>query len=147
MKKHFLPTALILLLALGYAGAQTINRAIQLSQDTTGAFSVDTNLGVYFPGHLLSTRTGAITSAPTVAATVTATVAGTDTAGTITIGPAATTATITFGQAFVTVPSCVVTWRTAQSTPTTYTPATTSLAITQGSTANNKIDYFCPSQS
>jgi hypothetical protein len=147
MRKYLLPSILILLLGLSYTLAQTITRALQLSQDTTGAFSVDTNNGVYFPGHILSTGTNR--PAPTVAGTgSTPTIASTstDNAGTITAGTLSTVINLTFGQPWVSTPNCVV---TAQSggTPVTYTPVTTSLAITQGATTGNKLGYICLSPS
>jgi hypothetical protein len=144
MRKYLLPSALILLLGFGAAIAQTITRALQLSQDTTGAFSVDTNNGVYFPGHILST--GAGRPPPTVAGTGTPSVAGTDTAGTVTMGASATTATITFGQAYVTAPNCVVTWQAGlPTTAISYTVTTGSIALVQPTTSTNKVSYHCMS--
>ena len=65
LRRYLLPSLLILLLGGVYAGAQSITKALQLSQDATGSFGVDTNLGVYFPGHILS-PTGGARPAPTV---------------------------------------------------------------------------------
>ncbi len=77
LRKYILPSLLILALAGSFAVAQTFVRAIQLSQDTTGAFAIDSNNGVYFPGHILSTGTGR--PAPTVSSgATTPTIAGTD---------------------------------------------------------------------
>ncbi len=148
IRRLILPSALILLLAGAFAGAQTITKALQLSQDATGAFGIDTNNGVYFPGHLLS-PTGGQNPAPTVAGTGTPTIAGTDTAGLVTMGTSATTGTVTFGRAYVSVPSCVVSWQgpITTTTPMAYTIVTTSIAMTQGSTSGNKINYICMSAS
>lgn len=143
MRKYLLPSALILILGLGFALAQNINRALQLSQDATGAFSVDTNLGVYFPGHVLS-PTGGIRPNPTVTGTGTPTISGTDFAGTITMGASATTATVVFGTAYVSIPACVLGWPAVLAAET-YTIVTTSIAITQTSTSGNKVTYICPS--
>ncbi len=146
MRKYLLPSALILLFAAGFAGAANINKALQLSQDATGAFGVDTNLGVYFPGHILSPTAGRVL--PTVTGTGTPTISGTDTAGTITMGTSATTATAVFGTAYVSVPSCIVSPQNAFTTTNiSYTLATTSIALTQNSTSGNKINYHCMSAS
>jgi hypothetical protein len=144
--RYILPSALILVLGLGLAVAQNITKALQLSQDATGAFGVDANNGVYFPGHVLSPT--ARNSIPTITGTGTPTVAGTDTSGTITMGSSATTATAVFGRAYLSVPSCVVSSQTSfTTTPIGYTLATTSIAITQQSTSGNKINYWCSSNS
>lgn len=143
MRKYLLPSILALLFASAIAGAQTINKAIQLSQDASGAFGVDTTNNVYFPGHILNT--GNAGPAITVAGTGTPTISGTDVAGTITMGSSATTATATFGRAYVSVPHCVLSNQSAVSTTSNiaYTLQTTSIAISQPSTSGNKINYFC----
>jgi hypothetical protein len=145
--RFLLPSLLILCLAGGLALAQTINKAIQLSQDASGAFGVDTTNNVYFPGHILST--GAAGPAPTVAGTGTPTISGTDVAGTITMGSSATTAIATFGRAYVSVPHCVLSNQTAVSSTSNiaYTLLTTSITIAQPSTSGNKINYFCTAAS
>lgn len=145
--RYLLPSLLILALAGTLSFAQTINRAIQLSQDASGAIGVDSNNGVYFPGHILNTgRAGA---AATVAGTGTPTISGTDVAGTITMGSSATTAIVTFGRAYVSVPHCVLSNQTAVSTTSNiaYTLLTTSISISQPSTSGNKINYFCTAAS
>lgn len=132
---------------IGFAGAQTITKALQLSQDATGSFSVDSFLGVYFPGHILS-PTGGARAAPTVTGTGTPTISGTDTAGTITMGTSATTATVLFGTAYGSVPVCMVTPQNAFTTTNiAVVPATTSIALTQNSTSGNKVNYICMSAS
>ena len=149
MRKYLLPSLLILALGATFSIAQTINKALQLSQDATGAIGVDSNYGVYFPGHILS-PTGGLRPAPTITGSGTPVITGTDTAGLITMGTSATTATAVFGTAYQSVPACVVTWQAPMNgtaTPIAYTLATTSIAITQGSTSGNKINYFCASAS
>lgn len=144
MRKYLLPSALILLLGLGFALAQTYISALQLSQDTTGAFSVDTNNGVYFPSHILTVGT----PAPTITGTGTPTITGTDTAGLITMGTSATTAVAVFGRAYLTTPYCIVVPQVT--TPiqlTSYVPGTTTIFITQASNSGNKYNYFCTSKS
>lgn len=148
MRKYLLPTAVILALASTFAIGQTINKALQLSQDATGAFGVDSNSGVYFPGHILNT--GNANPVPSVVSSAgSPTVAGTDVGGTITMGTSATGVNLAFGRAYVTAPSCVVSWRgpITTTTPMAYTTTTTGVALTQGSTSSNKIDYFCTSPS
>jgi hypothetical protein len=151
MRNRLLSTALGVGLALGigFAGAQTINKALQLSQDATGSFAVDSFLGIYFPGHVLS-PTGGTRPAPTVAGIATTTITGTDTAGVITMGTSATTAIATFGTAYGSVPWCTVTPQNtfvAGTSSLAYTLATTSITLTQNSTSGNKINYFCTSSS
>lgn len=144
MRRYILPSALILALSGALAIAQTFTKAIQLSQDTTGAFSVDSNNGVYFPSHINTTGT----PRPTITGTGTPTISGTDTAGLVTMGASGTTATAVFGRAYLSVPFCVVTWQAPMNgtaTPIGYTLNTTSIAITQGATSGNLINYMCMS--
>lgn len=147
-RRYLLPSLLVLALSGGIAISQTISKAIQLSQDATGAFGVDTNNGVYFPGHILSTG-----SSPAVSSgATTPTIVGTDSAGVITVNAAATTVTATFARAFITVPYCLVTPNdigTAGASKIAYTVATTSIAITAVGAAGtaNKYSYWCPSAS
>lgn len=150
-RNRLLSTALGIGLALGigFAGAQTISKALQLSQDNTGAFGVDTNNGVYFPGHLLF-PTNTNQPLPTISGTGTPTLTNsTDSAGLVTMGTSGTTATVVFGRAYVSVPNCVVSWQGVLSavTPTSYTLATTSIALTQGASTGAKINYACSSPS
>ena len=95
MKRYILPSLLILALAGGLAFAQSITKALQLSQDASGAFGVDTTNNVYFPGHVLTT--GRAGPAPALSACITGgspTLVGTDVAGTITGGTTASTKVI-----------------------------------------------------
>ena len=147
MRKYLLPSALILVLGLGFAVAQNITKALQLSQDATGAFGVDASNNLYFPGHILSPTAGKLV--PSITGTGTPTLVGTDTAGLITMGTSATTATAVFGTAYLSVPWCVVSWQNLGSTttPVSYTLATTSIALTQGTTSGNLVNYFCTGKS
>ena len=142
LRHYVVPSLLILGLAGSVAVAQSITKALQLSQDATGAFGVDSTNNVYFPGHILTTAISA--PAPTVAGTGTPTILGTDTAGTITMGVSGQTAVATFGRAYVSVPHCVVTWQSIPNgTAISYTLLTTSLSVTQPAGSSNKINYFC----
>jgi flagella basal body P-ring formation protein FlgA len=142
LRHYILPSLLILVLAVGVGMAQTINKAIQLSQDASGAFGVDTTNNVYFPGHILNT--GSAAAAITVTGTGTPTISGTDVAGTITMGASATTATALFGRAYVSVPNCVVSWQSIPNgTAISYTLLTTSINLVQPAGSSNKVNYFC----
>lgn len=146
MHKYLLPSLLILALSASLGIAQTINKAIQLSQDASGAFGVDTTNNVYFPGHILNT--GNAGPAPTVTGTGSPTLSGTDVAGTITMGTSATTAIVLFGRAYVSTPNCVVSPQNAFTTTNiAYTVTTTRISMTQNSTTANLVNYFCTAAS
>lgn len=144
-KRYVLPSLLILALAGSIAVAQTFTKALQLSQDTSGAFGVDSSNNLYLPSKLMF-PTGGVSgaAAPTVAGTGTPTVSGTNAAGTITMGASATAATLTFGTAYGATPNCVVVTQSAMiTTPISYTTTTTRIAIAQTATSGNLINYFC----
>ncbi len=149
MRKYLLPSLLILALSAGIGITQNINKALQLSQDATGAFGVDTNNNVYFPGHILST--GRAGPAPALTACITGgspTLVGTDFAGTITAGSTASTScVVTFGRAYVTAPSCTVAWASGPLAAMSWATSTTALTITQTSSASSVINYICTSAS
>jgi hypothetical protein len=139
MRKYLLPSALILLLGLGYALAQTFVRAVQLSQDTSGAFSIDSNNGFYFPGHVLSQGT----PAPTILGNGSNTVTGTDFMGTANFN--GVTASVVFGRAYLTLPSCVVTVQNGGAAG--YFVTTTGINLTQIAAVLRPVNYFCSSAS
>ena len=145
MKKYVLPSLLILAIGAGIAIAQNITKAIQLSQDATGAFGVDTNNGVFFPGHWL-VKPAVV---PTVSSgATTPSIVGSDASGLITVAAAATTVTLTFATAYVTAPWCLVSPNATSTTTTvSWTTATTNIAITESGAAGtmNKLNYFCSS--
>lgn len=149
MRKYILPCLLILGLGALAANAQSITKALQLSQDASGAFGVDTTNNVYFPGHILST--GAAGPAPVLTSCITGgspTLVGTDFAGNITAGTtASTTCTVTFGRAYVTAPACIVAWKTGPLAAMSWTTSTTALTITQTSNASSQISYICTAAS
>ncbi len=143
MRKYLLPSLICLALGLAFATAQNFTRAIQLSQDTSGAFLTDVNNGVYFPGHQLTTG-----SAPTFVASASggaATVVGTDTAGNITMGANSVGGVLTFARAYLAQPYCSVFSTAALATPITASPNAigTGLVITQVGTSSNVVSYFC----
>lgn len=143
-KRYVLPSLLVLGLGAGLACAQTFRAAVQLSQDTSGAFLVDSNNSLYLPQKLMS-PTGLVNNpAPTVTGTGTPTISGTDTAGTITMGASGATAVVLFGRAYGATPNCVLSPQNAFTTTNiAYTLVTTSISITQNATSGNKINYFC----
>jgi hypothetical protein len=140
MRKYLLPSLLILILAGGWSVAQVINRAVQLSQDATGAFGVDTNNNVYFPGHVLSTGPGtpALTSCGT-----TPSIVGSDTAGEVTTGTTNTGCVVTFNKAYLAKPWCVVVSQSPSATPAVYTTVTTSITVTLAANSSVLFDYVC----
>lgn len=149
LRAYVLPSLLILALAGGLAFAQSITKALQLSQDASGAFGVDTTNNVYFPGHVLTT--GRAGPAPALSACITGgspTLVGTDVAGTITAGTTASTScVVTFGRAYVTAPDCIVSWKTGPLAAMSWVTSTTALTITQTSNASSQISYICTAAS
>lgn len=140
MRKYLLPSALILLLGLSFALAQTFTRAVQLSQDTSGAFSVDSNNGLYLPGHLLSVGT----PAPTVTGNGTPSVVGTDLAGVAQLGANAATVTVAFGRAYLSTPTCVLSGPGA--TNISYALSVTGINVTSIQ-SSGRFNYICMSAS
>lgn len=139
MRKYLLPSALILLFGLGYGIAQNVNKALQLSQ-SPGAFGVDANNNVYFPGHILSVGRAPSTSNGTVS--------GTDFQGTITESSNSIGGVLTFSRAFLAAPNCVISAQTpSSSTPITYTTATTNLTWSHASQVSKLISYICSGSS
>lgn len=133
---------LLLLAGLSFAVAQNITKAIQLSQDPSGAFGVDTVNSMYLPRHVVANDQ----LTPTVAAGAGAvTVTGTDFAGTIVgSGVTTTTVTLTFATAFAsgTVPRCVAQSRNPATSPLAATPST-NVGFTVGSMGAATLDYIC----
>jgi hypothetical protein len=144
MRKYLLPSILILALAAVPGIAQIINKALQLSQDATGAFGVDTNNNVYFPGHILSTGPGVpvLTSCGT-----TPSILGTDTAGQVTTGTTAGGCVVTFNRAYVATPWCVISWQTTPPTTQSNTPSTTAITILNTTQSSGKFNYICSGSS
>lgn len=146
MKKlrFLVPTLLVLVLCGGIALAQTFTRALQLSQDTTGAFGIDSSNNLYLARKLMSPTGLPNANTPTVTGTGSPTVSGTDIAGTITAGTAATSVIVTFGTAYGVTPNCLAVRQDATATSViAYTTATTGITITQSAASGNKINYWC----
>ena len=142
MRKYLAPIVICLIGGLAFALAQNINKALQLSQDSTGAFGIDTNNNVYFPAHILNNGPGT----PTVvaAAGTTPTIIGTDNQGTISGGTAGTTSTLTltFNKAFLAAPACMLASQNPAVSPLAYNVAPTGINITTGVGAA-VVQYLC----
>lgn len=143
MKRLLIALLAVACLGIGVGIAQNITKALQLSQDPSGAFAVDSVNSLYLPKHLV----GNDQTTPTVAAAAgtAPTVTGTDLAGTITGGSATTTTvTLTFATAFSsgTTPRCVAQSRNPATSPLAATPST-NVGFTVGSMGAAVLDYIC----
>ena len=140
MKRLLVALLAVSCLGIGLGVAQNINKALQLSQDPSGAFGVDTSNNIYMPNHLNCNSQ----QAPTVAAAAgTVTVVGCDMAGKITGGSAAaTTVTLTFRTAYGVAPICVATAQNPATSPQAFSSSTTALTFTSNIGAAI-VDYIC----
>lgn len=141
MRKYLLPSAICLALGLGFAVAQNITKGLQVSQDPTGAFGVDTSNNVYFPAHVLNTGL-----APTFGTCGggTPSIVGSDFAGEITTGTATATCNIAFRSAYVATPWCVLSSQNfVTATPTGYSVSPSGITFTQLSASTVKVNYIC----
>lgn len=133
MKRVLLAGLAVICIGLGVSVAQNVNKAIQLSQDATGSFGVDSNNNVYFPAHILNNGPGnpAVAAAGGTAPTINA--GATDNQGIVTGGGASTTTvTITFKAAYLATPACVVSSQNPGTSPLAYNPVATGINITTG---------------
>lgn len=104
MKKVFLASLAIICLGLGLSIAQNITRSIQLSQDPTGPFGVDSLGGVFFSNHI---NTSQVASPVLVGCGTSPTLTGTDTAGEVVEGTGSVTAcSFQFARAYTATPYC-----------------------------------------
>lgn len=141
MKRYLLPSLLILALGGAIAFAQQINKAVQLSQDASGAFGVDTNNNIYFPGHILTTGPG--TPVLTGCGGGTPAIVGTDTAGAVTEGTSNNGCTVTFNRAYLATPYCLISWQATPPTTQTYTPSTTGIVVVHTGGSSAVFNYIC----
>jgi len=142
-KKLGIAFACGVLFACGLVSAQIITGSIQLTQDARGPFGIDSLQNLYIQNnrHLLSTG-----ATPVISACGTNTNVGTDFGGrvTITAGTPAS-CTLTFGQAWVTAPNCLVGAQGAIPA-TTFSWATTTTTLVLTTAAVNTVwDYICTS--
>lgn len=107
MKRIFLASLTVICLGLGLAIGQNITRSVQLSQDPTGPFGVDSLFGVFFSNHVNTNQV----ASPTVGNCGTSpTFTGTDTAGEMIEGSGTVTnCSMTFARAYTATPYCVAT--------------------------------------
>lgn len=111
---------------------------------TQAALSFYSNLGSGFGGHIRTEGTApALTSCGSSPA-----IAGTDTAGTVTMGTGTPTGcVITFATAYSAAPHCVVTWQATPLATQSYTVSTTAITLTQTATSSNLVNYNCIARS
>ncbi len=145
MRKYLLPSALILVLGLGFAIAQNITKSVQLSQDASGPIGYDTQGNVYFPAHILATN--GLWGAPTVhtdtgtAATIDAN--ATDFSGTVTGSANSGAVQVVMSKAYLATPHCVVTSQLiATTSPIVYNLVATGINITSAFGAQ-VVNYVC----
>lgn len=74
-------------------------------------------------------------------------IAGTDRAGTVTMGTTATGCVITFSTAYVLAPVCLVVWIATPLASQSYVTSASAITLTQTSASNNVVKYFCDGQS
>lgn len=112
------------------------------TQVPNAALTIGNNGGTADDGHLgfLATAVPVLSACGTGSPAVDAT--ANDASGTITEGTTATGCVLTFSTAYQTAPHCVVSSPTANAF-TSYTPATTTLTIVNGSASGNKYTYLC----
>ncbi len=73
-------------------------------------------------------------------------ISGSDTAGIVTMGTAATGCVITFNVAYNSPPACIVSWPAQALASQSYAIAPTAITLTQTSTSGNTIVYHCIGQ-
>ena len=140
MRKYLLPSALILAFGLALATAQNINKALQLSQDPTGAIGVDTNNNVYWPGHVLTVGPGT----PVLTSCGGATITGTDTEGTISGGDLTSHGCVaTFAKAYLATPYCIVVSENMGTSPPAYSASTTAITVSTTTMGAAVMHYRC----
>lgn len=144
MKKYLLPSALILALGLGYALAQNITKAIQLSQDASGAFGVDSSNNVYFPAHVLNVAKAGIPTVSSPAGTAPTIATGSsDFVGQITGGSSTNTVGfITFKTAYLAAPFCLVVLSGGTASTLAYNTVVTGINITSNM-GTGVFNYLC----
>lgn len=152
--KKFLAAASALAIALASpcaALAQSVGLSGQVQQGTPLGPSISSNVdplaGMYFgvnrsgiAGHLESAQKGGVVPTATICGAQ-PDAGSSDSAGSIT-NVGTTTCTITFGVAFTTKPSCIVTDNTTNRATMTAVQSTTALTIT-GITAADALSWVC----
>lgn len=107
VKRSIVTGLAVACLVLGGAIAQNLTKSIQLSQDPSGPFGVDTSNGVFFSNHVNTSQP----ATPGVANCGTSpSLTGTDTGGEMTEGSGTVTrCDVTFARAYTATPFCLAT--------------------------------------
>lgn len=146
MKRHLLQGIFALLvLGVGFATAQNIQKSVQLSQDPTGVFNIDTTNNLYFPKHW---NTGD-QSAPAVSGFGAApTPSGSDAAGSVFISAGnPTSGNIKFAQAYTSTPYCTAS-STSSASPVGIIATPQGMSFTFNALgANAMVFYLCVGRS
>ena len=138
MKRFFLASLAVVCVGLALATAQTINRSVQLSNDSNGLIGFDTNQGVYFPRHV--NNKGGVPTFSSFGTSPTTT--GSDTGGEIILGTSpGATGTMTFRQAFNATPYCTASASIATAVGVVPTP--NGVTMLHSLTSGAKIYYNC----
>lgn len=143
MKRFFLAALAVVCLGLSLSVAQNINKAIQLSQDSSGSFGVDSNNNVYFPAHILNNGPGNPTAASCGTTPVVST-DSTDNFGQVTGGSANQAGCLlSFKTAYLQAPKCVVTAQNPATSPLAYNVVATGINITGTNMGAAIANYVC----
>jgi hypothetical protein len=154
MKRYLLPSALILAFGLALAGAQTITKSIQLTQDPRSPIGMDASNNAYFPAHVgAGFNQNTVPTLTSCGSGGSPAVIGTDQAGSVTegagTGAGVTSCILTFNSAWNTAPICTV----STIGPATglgfgnAVPSTTSFTIVHSAATSLGWMYVCMSKS
>lgn len=123
--------------------ARTNNSAATAYTLDAGASKIlfQTGAAAGIPVHVGTAQTTA--PALTSCGTGSPAIVGTDEAGEVTLGTNATGCVITFNQAYVGAPFCVVTWQATPLASQSYVLSNAAITLTQTSTSGNKANYLC----
>ena len=152
MRKYLLPSALILAFGLALAGAQTITKSIQLTQDPRSPIGMDASNNAYFPAHIAAGGSQAVAPATSSCGTGGSPgVVGPDNAGVITegagTGTGVTGCTITFNAAWNTAPVCTVSSVNATAVAAgVVSTSTTTLVVINTAATSLGVSYICLSK-
>lgn len=124
------------------------------SSATTGIATITGGLGVAKSAWIgtyvnVGTKIRAAGTVPalTSCGTGSPTISGSDLAGEVVLGTAATGCIITFNVAYAATPYCTVTWQTTPGLVQTYTVSTTAITLAQTSASGDKVNYTCMARS
>lgn len=142
------------LASLTSTGILNVSGTTDASSATTGIVTVTGGLGVAKSAWIgtyvnVGTKIRAAGTAPalTSCGTGSPTISGSDLAGEVVLGTAATGCIITFNVAYAATPYCTVTWQTTPGIVQTYTVSTTAITLAQTSASGDKVNYTCMARS